>query len=78
MDRTASEQLRLVEGGALRSGDRVLVEGRPATVVCASFRTHVFRGQVSVLFDSGERELLPAEKVLRSPPGRSRHVPPPP
>lgn len=46
-------------------GEQVLVEGRTARVVCAEFRTHVFRGMISVDFGEGELGLVDAEHVVR-------------
>lgn len=58
--------MEAIEGGRLEPGDEVLAYGRPAKVVCSNFRTHVFREDVSVVFEDGERDLVPRERVERS------------
>lgn len=70
-------RLELVRGGKsepLKKGDPVLVGGKPGTVVCPAFQTHVFQGMVSVDFGGGELALVETETVTRTATGET---PPP-
>lgn len=58
--------MRLIEGGEpFRKGESVLVDGREATVICPSFKTHVYRGMLSVDFGGGELGLVEGERVRK-------------
>ena len=59
--------LRLVEGGRFEKGDAVLVDGRLGIVVCASWNSHVFRGEVSVLVHTGDHVLVEENRLSLAP-----------
>lgn len=59
--------LRLVEGGRFEKGDAVLVAGWPGIVVCASWNSHVFRGEISVLMHTGDHVLVEEDRLSPAP-----------
>ena len=65
-DRRGEALVRVIEGGRPRAGETVLVDGQRATVVAATFSTHVFRDDISVRYENGNLDLVPLEKVERS------------
>lgn len=58
--------MRVIEGGKPKAGEKVLVDGaREASVLCSSFGTFVFRGDVSVCFGDGTLGLVSADRIER-------------
>lgn len=59
--------MKLIDGGRehFSEGDEVVVSGRWARVICGDFRTHVYRGMVSVRYDDGALDLVEEEQVER-------------
>lgn len=59
--------MKVIDGGRpqLHVGERVLVDGRSATVICPDFKTHVYRGMVSVRYPDGGLDLVESERVHR-------------
>lgn len=46
-------------------GDEVVVSGRWARVICGNFKTHVYRGMVSVQYGDGALDLVEEGQVER-------------
>ena len=64
--------MRLIQGGLPAPGEHVSARGRQATVIQASFTTHVFRGDVSIRFADGTLGLVPLESIEREDNSRRR------
>lgn len=71
--------MELLEGGIPGPGTPVEIDhagrGREAVVVASGFKTHVFRGDVSVRYTDGTMDLVPAERVRRSAPDTTGAAP---